>query len=1065
MKPISKTLARLSLLILFASSAFTQTHRGVVRGTITDPNGAVVTGATVKTLNKGTNESRTTVTNDEGIYTISSLAPGTYEVTIESGGFKPLSITQVILLVNQELRLDRSLQVGEVTESPGNLYALEPLLKQDSPSLGTVIENRQVENLPLDGRNFYELSLLVPGAVPPAQGSAGSVRGDFAFSVNGAREDSNNFLLDGVYNVDPKLNTFAVRPPVDAIREFEMATSTYDAAFGRNPGAQVNVVLKSGSNDFHGSVYEFHRNAALDARNFFAPSNEPAPKYIRNQFGVSFGGPVRRDRSFFFVDYEGGRSREGLTRVTNVPTAAERAGDFSQSLLGRPRNPLTGQPFDGGVIPGPFIHPVGRSIAALYPLPNRAAPFANFVSSPTQRDDNDHFDARLDHLLNEKTSLAFRYSLGDRRFFEPFAGPTLSAVPGYGNEVPRRSQNGMVGLTHVFSPRLVNDARFAYVRVASAVNQEGQGTSINRAVGLPEFSSNPRDFGLSFITITGFSPLGHEGNNPQKTVTNTFQIIDNASYVRGRQLIKFGFDIRYVQQNGFRDVQSRGLLNFSPFAYTGVALADLLLGLPLVTGGARVDNAQHLRAHSYHFFANDSLRLRPNLTISAGLRYEYNSPPVDSTDRANLYDPATRSLVQVGTGGIPRGGYDSDKNNFAPRVGLAWTIGRQGNTVLRAGYGVYYDTSPLAPGEAIYFNRPYFDFNLFFPLPGLPLTLSDPFPASFPFPLPDSAQAIQRDLRTPYMQHWNLNVQQQLGRNRVLEVGYVGSKGTKLLSARDLNQPLPSALPPGLPFVPRPVPQFDEINTIESRASSNYHSLQARLQQRLSAGLAMLASYTWSKSIDDASNFFPSAGDPNYPQNSYDLRAERGRSNFDIAHRLSVSYVYDLPIGKGRQYLADSGVWSTVLTGWQTSGIVTLQTGRPFTVALLREFDNSGTGISALGFGANDRPNVVGNGELSNRTPEVWFNTSAFAFPPPGNFGNAGRNILDGPGFQSVNASLSKNTSLSERFNLQFRAEVFNLFNHPNLNLPDNFLGSPTFGSITSARDPRHIQFGLKLLF
>ena len=280
---------------------------------------------------------------------------------------------------------------------------------------------------------------------------------------------------------------------------------------------------------------------------------------------------------------------------------------------------------------------------------------------------------------------------------------------------------------------------------------------------------------------------------------------------------------------------------------------------------------------------------------------------------------------------------------------------------MRAGYGVYYDTSPLAPGEALYFNKPFFDFNLFFPLPGLPLTLSDPFPAFFPFPLPDSAQAIQRDLRTPYMQHWNLNVQQQLGRNRVLEVGYVGSKGTKLLSARDLNQPQPSALPPGLPFVPRPVPQFDEINTIESRANSNYHSLQARLQQRLSAGLAMLASYTWSKSIDDASNFFPSAGDPNYPQNSYDLRAERGRSNFDVAHRLSVSYVYDLPFGKGRTYLADDGAWSTILTGWQTSGIVTLQTGRPFTVALLREFDNSGTGISALGFGANDRPNVVGD--------------------------------------------------------------------------------------------------------
>ncbi|MBA3514920.1 MAG: TonB-dependent receptor [Pyrinomonadaceae bacterium] len=1054
----------LALLLLLPALGSAQSPRASVRGLVTDPNGAVVPGANVQVVNTQTNESRTATTDEDGSYAVLSLTPGLYTLTAERDGFKKFS-RSLSLQVNQELRLNALLGVGPLQDGPEDIYAPPEVLKKDSASLGTVIENTQVVGLPLDGRNFYELTLLVPGAVPPAAGSAGSVRGDFSFSVNGAREDSNNFLLDGVYNVDPKLNTFAVRPPVDAIHEFEIATSTYDAAFGRNPGAQVNVVLKSGSNDLHGSLYEFHRNAALDARNFFAPGNEPAPKYIRNQFGFSLGGPIRKNHTFFFADYEGTRAREGITRVTNVPTLQERSGDFSQSLLGIPRDPSTGQPFQGGIIPSFFIHPIGRAIAALYPLPSRNAPFANFVSSPTQRDDNDHFDARVDHFLSNLTSLVFRYSFGDRRFFEPFAGPTLSAVPSYGNDVPRRSQNAMVGVTHVFSPKLVNDARFAFNRVASAVNQENQGTSINRAIGLPELSGNSRDFGLSSITITGFSPLGHEGNNPQNTVTNTFQILDTATYVQGNHLFKFGADIRAVQQNGFRDVQSRGLLNFSPFAYTGVALADLLLGLPLVTGGARVDNAQHLRAQSYHFFVNDSFRVRRNVTLSAGLRYEYNSPPVDATDRANLYDPTTRSLLRVGTSGMPRGGYVSDKNNFAPRAGLAWTIGAEENMVLRAGYGIYYDTSPLAPGEALYFNKPYFDFNLFFPLPGLPLTLDNPFPAFFPFPLPDSAQSIQRDLRTPYMQHWNLNVQRQLGRNRVLEVGYVGSKGTKLLSARDLNQPQPSALPPGLPFVPRPVPQFDEINTIESRASSNYHSLQARLQQRLSAGLAMLASYTWSKSIDDASNFFASAGDPNYPQNSYDLRSERGRSNFDVAHRLSVSYVYDLPFGKGRTYIADDGAWSKLLTGWQTSGIVTLQTGRPFTVALVREFDNSGTGISALGFGANDRPNLAGNPNLGQRSPERWFNTAAFTFPPRGSFGNAGRNILDGPGYHNVNASLFKNTALSDRMNLQFRAEFFNLFNHPNLNLPDNFLGSPSFGQITSARDPRHIQFGVKLLF
>jgi hypothetical protein len=1060
-------LSRLFLLslLLLPVSLSAQTQRASLRGTVTDPNDAVVPGATMKAINVATNESRTVLSDDQGSYAISPLAPGTYRVEIEASGFARHVIVQVELQVNQELRIDARLQVGEVKESPGDLYSPSPLLKQDSPSLGTVIGQREITGLPLDGRNFYELSLLVPGAVPPAQGSAGSVRGDFAFSVNGAREDSNNFLLDGVYNVDPKLNTFAVRPPVDAIYEFETATSTYDAAFGRNPGAQINVVLKSGTNELHGSVYEFHRNAALDARNFFAPASESKPKYIRNQFGFSMGGPIRKDQTFIFADYEGTRSREGVTRVTNVPSLRERNGDFSQSLLGIPRNPQTGQPFSGAVIPSFFLHPIGKAIAELYPLPNRSVPFANFVSSPTQRDDNDHFDARLDHVVRDNTTLIVRYSFGNRRFFEPFGGPTLTAVPGYGNEVPRRSQNALVGLTRVFSPKFVNDVRFAFNRVASAVNQENQGRSINRLVGMPEISGNSRDFGLSFITVPGFSSLGDEGNNPQNTVTNTFQLIDTATYVSGRHLSKFGADIRAVQQNGFRDVQSRGMIQFSPFAYTGIALADLLLGLPVVTGGARVDNAQHLRARSYHFFFNDSFRVRPSLTLSAGIRYEYNSAPVDAFDRANLYDASTRSLVRVGTNGLPRGGYESDKNNFAPRVGLAWTIGAEEKTVIRAGYGIYYDTSPLAPGEALYFNRPYFDFNLFFPLPGLPLTLGDPFPAFFPFALPDSAQAIQRDLRTPYMQHWNLSVQQQLGRSRVLEIAYVGSKGTKLLTARDINQPRPSVLPPGLPFVPRPIQQFDEINMIESRANSNYRSLQARLQQRLSNGLALLASYSWSKSIDDASNFFPSAGDPNYPQNSYDFRAERGRSNFDVRHRFSVSYIYDLPFGKGRKYLNDGGGWSSLLNGWQTAGIVTAQTGRPFTVALIREFDNSGTGFSALGFGANDRPNLVGDPRPSNGTPERWFNTAAFAFPAPGTFGNAGRNIVDGPGYQSFNASLIKNTALTENVNLQFRGEVFNLFNHPNLNLPDNFLGSQTFGQITSARDPRHIQLGVKLLF
>src|SRR6266404_3279716 len=1057
-----RTVCLLILVLPLVSAQFSaigQTHRGSIRGTLTDSASTPLSNIAIRLVQTETNESRITRTGEQGEFTVSALPPGPYRIEVEQTGYKKYS-RLATLQVNQELRLDISLEVGPINEEL-IVTAPETALRKDSSVLGTVIENRQVTNLPLDGRNFLELALLVPGATPAAQGSASSVRGDFAFSVNGAREDSNSFLLDGVYNFDPKLNSAGVNPPVDAIREFEMLTSTYDASFGRNVGAQVNVVLKSGSNSLHGAAYEFFRNGALDARNFFAPADQPAPKYQRNQFGFALGGPVVKNRTFFFVDYEGSRVREGTTRVTNVPTLAERKGDFSQSLFRAPINPFTQQPFAGNRIPDLFINPIGRAIAALYPAPNRNLPFENFVSSPILRDRNDHFDARLDHSLARSSQLAVRYSFADRDLFEPFTGPSFSTVPGFGDKVPRRAQNLMISETHVFSPSLVNEARFAFSRVAAAVLQK-KGASINKQVGLPELSSNPRDFGLSFITISGFSPLGDEFNNPQQSVTNMFQVLDGASYARGKHLLKFGVDFRAVQQNAFRDVQSRGFLTFSSqVPITGNALADLLLGLPALTGGARLDNHQHLRTSSYSFYANDGFRVRPNLTISAGLRYEYNSPPVDAFDRANLYDPATHSLIAVGTNGIPRSGYEADRNNWAPRVGLAWTLGRKADTVLRAGYGVYYDQSSLAPSEGLYFNAPFFDFNLFFSLPGLPLTLNDPFPSFFPVPLPKSAFGFQRDLRTPYSQQWNVSLQQALGKSRVLEVAYVGSKGTKLITARDINQPRPSPAP----FNPRPVPQFDDITFEESSANSNYNSLQLRFQQRLDFGLSILSSYTWSKSIDNASSFFSSAGDPNFPQDSFNTAGERGRSNFDVRHRFSLSYGYDFPCGKGRTFLANSRWLSTILAGWQTFGILSLQSGRPFTVALLSDIDNSNTGRSTLGFGANDRPNVVGNTGLSHRTADQWFNTSAFAFPPFGSFGNAGRNILDGPGFKNFNASVMKTTRLKEGLDLQFRAEAFNLFNHPNFDLPDNFLGSPTFGQILSAQSPRHIQFGLKLLF
>jgi hypothetical protein len=1057
----SKIIFALILSILFLNvPIYAQTSKASIRGTVSDSSGGRISAAQIKLINQETSEIRTITTSDDGEFAFSLLSPGLYRVESQLQGFQKYTY-EIQLQVNQDVRLDVELD-PKLVEPPVTITAPAEL-KKDSASLGTVIENRQVTNLPLDGRNFLELTLLVPGAAPAAPGSAGSVRGDFAFSINGSREDSNYFLLDGAFNVDPKLNSVAVKPAVDAIREFEVLTNSYDAAFGRNPGGQINVVTKSGSNSFHGSAYEFFRNGALDARNFFAPRNEPAPEYNRNQFGGSFGGPIIKDKTFFFADYEGTRIREGITRVTSVPTLAERSGDFSQSLFNKPINPFTQQPFPGNQIPSFFIHPVGQAIANLFPEPNRSMPFANFVSSPVTRDQNHQFDVRLDHRFTDASTLAFRYSFVDRDFLEPFAGTSFSgfsSLPGYGNDVARRGQNLMASETHIFSSKLVNEARFAFNRIESSVFQENAGTSINAQVGIPDISTKERDLGLSLIRIAGFSPLGHELNNPQDSTVNTYQFADNASYTNGKHLIKFGFDYRATQQNAFRDVLSRGLLGFIDQAFTGNALADLLLGLPAFTTIANVDNPQRLRNHSYNFYVNDNFRISPNFTLTAGLRYEYNAPSVDADDRASIYDPATFSFVPVGTNGIPRSGYDSDKNNFAPRLGFAWTAAK--DTVVRGGYGFYYDQSALAPGELIYFNSPYFVLNTYFTLaPNVFLTLSDPFPANFPIPSAQSAFTYQRDLRTPYTQQWNLNVQQQLGKSRVFEIAYVGSKGTKLITSRDINQPAPSPVQ----FNLRPVPQFADIEILESRANSSYNALQLRFQQRLDFGLSVLSAYTWSRSIDDASGFFNSAGDPNFPQDSNNVRLERGRSGFDVTQRFSTSYSYDLPFGKGHNLLGDQGWLTHLVSGWQTLGIVTLQTGRPFTVGILGDIDNSNTGRAGLGFGANDRPNLVGNPEISNQTPDHWFNTAAFAFPPFGSFGNAGRNILEGPGYQNFNASLIKNTKIKEDVNLQFRAEFFNLFNHVNFDLPDNFLGSPTFGQILSAQAPRRIQFGLKLLF
>jgi hypothetical protein len=1041
--------ALLSSILLAAASLYAQSTRGSIGGQVIDPVKKPVPGARVALVNEETNQKRTTVTGVKGDFLITLLDPGTYRLQVVAAPGFSTADQELILDLNQEIRVDVPLHIQWGDRVQVDVTAQRSLLRPDSSTVGDVIDNRQVQGLPLDGRNFYELSLLLPGVVPAAEGSAASVRGSFAININGAREDANDFLLDGFYDGDPKLNGIAVTPPVDAVREFEVLSSSYDASFGRNGGGQISVVLRSGGNQFHGTAYEFFRNAVFDARNYFAPSDAPAPQDQRNQFGGTLGGPIVKDRTFFFLDYQGTRDSTGITQVTNVPTLAERTGNFSQSSVPA-IDPFTGTPFPNNTIPSAYLDPTGLAIAALYPLPNRDVLNQDYVSSPNGRMREDNADLRVDHSLAPSSQLTFRYSFADGTLFEPFTGLGFPLVPGYGDNVPTRDQNAMIAETHVFTPTLLNEFRAGFDRVSEGVYQQDIGDNINSQIGLPTISTNPRDFGLSLISVTGFSPLGDEDNNPQHSTSNIYQLNDILTWVHGRHTAKFGVDYRITQQNAYRDIESRGFIDFLG-DITGNALEELLLGLPTDSGVATLDNPEHLRTHSYNFFANDTWRVRPNLTLILGLRYEFNSPPVDAQNHADLYDQATQTLVPVGTDGMPRGGYVPNRDNFAPRVGLAWTpFGSR--TVVRTGYGVYYDQSSLAPGEGLYFSPPYFNLNVYYPLSATqPLLLSNPFPSNFPVPYPPSALAFQPNLHTPYVQQWNFNIERSLGGNRMFEIGYVGSKGTDLIGARDINQPPPSANP----YFERPLPQFADIDLLESNRNSSYNSLQARFLQRLNFGLSLLASYTFAKSIDNDSSFFSSTGDSNFPQDSYDLQAERGLSNFDVRHRFVASYGYDLPFHSSSRWLK----------GWQTFGILQFQTGAPFTVDLLADDDNSNTGIDSLGFGANDRPNVAGNPKLSNPSANAWFNTSAFAIPPYGSFGNSGRNTVAGPGLATVDLSLVKNTAIGEHATAQFRVEAFNVANHTNFALPDNFIGSPTFGQILSAGNPRRLQLALKFLW
>src|SRR5208337_265005 len=803
-----------------------------------------------------------------------------------------------------------------------------PLVQTDTSTLGQVIERKQVSELPLNERNFLTFALLVPGGQLPVQGSMNSTQGG-AISVNGAREQSNDFLLDGVDNNDLYINQYSVLPSVDAIQEFKVQSGNYSAEFGRSGGAQVNVVLKSATNQFHGSGFEFVRNRNMDAKNFFdqpdcTPDSivgtcGPIPRLDRNQFGGTLGGPIQKDKTFFFASYEGLRLRQATTREANVPSQVqlEEANGFLQGL-GLPQNPATSTFLAVNGNPNPLIP------AANVAMPD-LADSTTYVSSPVIQDTVDLLTLKLDRQTGSDNTFSGHYSLFNENRFNPFDPVNaFTALPGYGSSTINRGQNAGFTWTHVFNSHWVNEARLGFNRLRGADFQQDSGINLMQQLGFPTVSTNPVDWGYPNVNLYGFDGIGEPVNYPQDRHDNTYEFADNLAWNTGRHQFKFGTDIRRIQLNDYLDFISRGdwffegdvaqgiaqgVAQMEPAALAGIcpqglancqqqlAVAQLMTGVPdyLVTETGNTDNG--LRTTGLGAYVQDDIRVLPRFTLNVGLRWEFNSPPTEIHNRFSVPDlsvsPAACNplapaypdcaFIQAGTDGIPRATYGKNLHDFAPRIGIAWRPLKTERFVVRAAYGIFYDENILNLNILPRFNPPFVDISAAVNFTGSSVIQNILSQPGLPEP---QANFVSPQFRDAFMQDWNVDLQYEVQPNWMIDLAYVGTKGTHLPATRDMNELNPSTQA-------TPYPQFGSILVVEPRANSIYNALQFRSEKRVRQGLAFLAAYTWSRSIDDDSAVFSGSVGSGVPQNSYDFRLDRGLSDFQVEQRFVLSYLYD----------------------------------------------------------------------------------------------------------------------------------------------------------------------------
>lgn len=1085
-----------------------QARSGTIFGKVVDSSGGVIPGAAITVVEEDTNRIQSLTTDEGGRYEAPFLPIGRYTVKAVMAGFRDMEVKDLRLEIQAQREVNFTLLPATQKESisvSGETVEVE----RATASLGQVIHEQQVMDLPLNGRDFVQLGTLVPGAAKGEginfnnKGSEVSIRGTTSVAVQGMRENDNDWLLDGVDNNELTAGAISILPSIDAIAEFKVLTYNYSAEYGSRAGGTIMVSTKNGTNAFHGTAFEFLRNSDLDARNFFDGSQKP--EYRQNQFGVSLGGPVRKNKTFFFGDWQGTRIRQGLTYLSTVPTAQMRAGNFNESFPKAPASiiydpmttrtdPVTGQyvrdPFPNNIIPANRLNPIGSNILGLYPLPSFTDRLSgDFLYNPIKRFSDDPFDVRVDQMFSNNDVLFVRFSYDAAYEFLPCGLPGLGTGPSTASNLTFHddARNVAISETHTFSPTALNQLTLGFNRVFNRM--QGIGTSSQylntpQKLGIPGANlADPITWGMSGISVSGgYNGLGDRVYTPYVGGTNVWHFADSVNRVVGAHTLKMGFTARLMQLNSLSISRPAGSYSFDGLftagftqgslnGATGSPMASILMGLPASGTHDYFFDGYMIgrRWKEYREFFEDTWKVSPNLTLNLGLAYDVTTPETEAANRFTNFDFVTGQFLVAGQSGVSASGnVKTSWTGLEPRLGFAWSPRGSHKTAIRGGYGIFTNVSDEGGIPGLYQNPPQ-AYGYAFTGDNTNIsstrTLSQGFaPVSAAPPFASYAGNLymnQLDFKQGMIQQWNLNVQRELPGDIVLTVAYAGTRGEHLeTKGFNLNTATPG--PGNNPAARRPYPQFTNIAAILSRGTVRYDSLQVKAEKRLSHGLYTLLSYTHSKSITNgpAQTLTNAMGIKYFPlsQSIVGKNADKGLADIDLRDDLTLSWIYNLPFGRGRAFLGNtSGPAQAILGNWQLNGITRLRTGFPLMLSM-------STNQSGTQFG--NRPNRVCDGTLSNPTPNAWFNTSCFVAPPVGVLGNSARTVLSGPGQVNFDFSILKTFPIHESMDAQFRIEFFNIFNTAQFDLPGLAAGAATFGQVQATiNTARLIQFALKLRF